>query len=160
MALFPSDDLDNALYLSREDENNLLGTFAPYAFELEGKTWPTVEHYFQGMKFSDEARREQIRAAASPRQARKLGRKSHKSFRRDWKKIREVIMTRALYIRCKTYPALAEALLATGDQQLVENSNYDYFWGCGRDRRGQNAFGKVLMNVRSKLREEQQPSTP
>jgi predicted NAD-dependent protein-ADP-ribosyltransferase YbiA (DUF1768 family) len=39
---------------------------------------------------------------------------------------------------------------------LVESSNYDYFWGCGRDRRGENMYGKVLMNVREKLREELQ----
>ena len=50
---------------------------------------------------------------------------------------------------------IAEALLATGDTHLIENNNYDYFWGCGRDRRGENMYGKVLMNVREKLREEQ-----
>jgi ribA/ribD-fused uncharacterized protein len=67
-------------------------------------------------------------------------------------------MTRAVYIKCRTHPEIAEALLATGDQVLVESSNYDYFWGCGRDRRGENMYGKVLMNVREKLRDEQQGS--
>lgn len=37
---------------------------------------------------------------------------------------------------------------------LMENSQYDYYWGCGRDRLGHNAYGKVLINVRKKLREE------
>ena len=63
-------------------------------------------------------------------------------------------MTRGIYIRCRTYPHLAEQLLATGDRHLVENSQYDYYWGCGRDRRGNNAYGKVLMKVRAKLLEE------
>ena len=57
-------------------------------------------------------------------------------------------MTRAVYIRARSHPELAQELLNTGDQTLVENSQYDYFWGCGRDRRGNNTYGKVLMNVR------------
>jgi ribA/ribD-fused uncharacterized protein len=155
MAIFPSDDGEQDLFLSRSDPENPLGTHSFFSFELEGKVWPSVEHYFQGMKFNDDARQEQVRAAPTPQQARKLGRKRHKSFRSDWKQVRETVMTRGVYTRCRTYLELAEELLATGDQKIVENSNFDYFWGCGRDRRGDNAYGRVLMNVRAKLREEQ-----
>lgn len=154
MSLFPTDDGENDLFTSRTDPASLFGTYAPFSFELEGKVWPTVEHYFQGMKVTDEDRQEKIRTADTPALARKLGRKRSKSFRRDWKQIRETVMTRGIYTRCRTHPELADALLATGDQKIVENSNFDYFWGCGRDRRGDNRYGKVLMNVRAKLREE------
>ena len=92
MSLFPADNGENDLYLSRTDPENRLGTYAAFSFELEGKAWPTVEHYFQGMKFTDEVLQEKVRAAATPAQARKLGRKRHKSFRRDWKQVRETIM--------------------------------------------------------------------
>ncbi len=153
MPLFPPDN-PNAIFLSRTDPDELLSSYSPYAFELEGLTWPTVEHYFQGMKFTNTDYREKIRKAATPNAARTLGKKGSKWLREDWKKVREVVMTRAIYIRCKTYPNIAAALLDTGDKSLMENNNYDYFWGCGRDRRGQNAYGKVLMNVRKKLLEE------
>lgn len=63
-------------------------------------------------------------------------------------------MTRALYTKCKTHPDVAEQLLKTGSSKLVENSLYDYYWGCGRDRRGTNMYGQVLMNVRDKLLSE------
>ncbi|MBW4934966.1 NADAR family protein [Marinobacter sp. F4206] len=155
MSLFPADDGENDLMTSRTDPESPFGTYAPFGFQLEGKAWPTVEHYFQGMKFTDEDRQEQVRTAATPEQARKIGRKRHKSFRRDWKQVRETIMTRGVYMRSRTHTELAEALLATGDQKIVENSNFDYFWGWGRDRRGENRYGRVLMNVRAKLREEQ-----
>jgi ribA/ribD-fused uncharacterized protein len=158
MALFPADNGENDLFTSRVDPESLFGTYAPWSFELEGKAWPTVEHYFQGMKFTDEARQEKIRNADTPALARKLGRKRSKSLRRDWKQVRETVMTRGIYTRCRTHPELAEALLETGDQKLVENSNFDYFWGCGRDRRGDNRYGKVLMNVRARLQEEQASS--
>ncbi len=155
MSIFPADSGENDLFLSRSDPENRFGTHASLSFELEGKRWPTVEHYFQGMKFSDETQQEKVRNAPTPQQARKLGRKRHKSFRKDWKKVRETVMTRGVYTRCRTHPDLADELLATGDQKIVENSNFDYFWGCGRDRRGENAYGRVLMNVRAKLRSEQ-----
>ncbi|TGN39212.1 NADAR family protein [Marinobacter confluentis] len=155
MAIFPSDDGENDLFTSRTDPESEFSTYAPYRFHLEGREWPTVEHYFQGMKFTDQVMQEKVRQAGSPAEARKLGRKRHQSFRKDWKQVRETIMTRGVYTRCRTHPDLAKALLGTGDQKIVENSNFDYFWGCGRDRRGENRYGRVLMNVRAKLREEQ-----
>lgn len=155
MSLFPTDSGENDLFMSRTDPENRFGTYAAFGFELEGKVWPTVEHYFQGMKFTDEAWQEKVRTAATPAQARKLGRKRRKSLRQDWKQVRETVMTRGVYVRCRTHPELAEELLDTGDQKIVENSSFDYFWGCGRDRRGDNRYGNVLMKVRDKLREEQ-----
>jgi ribA/ribD-fused uncharacterized protein len=61
-------------------------------------------------------------------------------------------MTRAVYLKCRTHPEVAQQLLQTGQRRLVENSQYDYYWGCGRDGRGFNTFGEVLMDVRDKLR--------
>jgi ribA/ribD-fused uncharacterized protein len=63
-------------------------------------------------------------------------------------------MTRGIYIKCRTHKEAADALLETGDQKIVESSQYDYYWGCGRDGRGHNTYGRVLMAVRDKLREE------
>jgi ribA/ribD-fused uncharacterized protein len=153
MAVFPKVD-DTALFFSRSDPSEPLGSFSRYGFELEGVEWPSVEHYFQAMKFVDDVYREKIRQAPHPQSARKLGRRRLKKIRSDWSQVKDVIMTRGVYIRCRAYPNLAEQLLATGDRQLMENSQYDYYWGCGRDRRGNNAYGKVLMSVRSKLLEE------
>lgn len=153
MGIFPEID-DNSIYLSRKDPEELLGSWSRYSFELEGDEWPSVEHYYQAMKFDNEQYREKIRQASSPAVARKMGRTRLKRIRRDWSNVKEVVMTRAVYIRARSYPELAQALLNTGEQTLVENSQYDYFWGCGRDRRGNNTYGKVLMNVRRKLRKE------
>jgi len=144
----------NPIFLSRSDTNAPLASFSRYGFELEGVEWPSVEHYFQAMKFEDPAYREKIRAARHPKQARRLGRTRFKKIRQDWSTLRRVVMTRAIYTRGRTHESIASALLSTGDKQLVENSQYDYFWGCGRDRRGHNTYGQVLMDVRNKLREE------
>lgn len=152
----PADDA-NAIYLSRTDVNEPLSSFSRFGFFLDDAEWPSVEHYFQAMKFEDPDYRELIRTAPHPKKARKLGRSRFRKLRGDWSKLRRVIMTRAVYIRCRTHAEVAARLLETGDARLVENNAYDYFWGCGRDRRGRNTYGEVLMDVRNKLREEASP---
>ena len=153
MGIFPEIDED-AIFLSRSDPNENLGTFSRHSFELDDALWPSVEHYFQAMKFEDAEYREKIRTAAHPKKARKLGRSRFKKIRKDWAKVKTVVMTRGVYIKCRTHPEIAEQLMGTDDRKLIENSQYDYYWGCGRDRRGDNHYGKVLMNVRVKLRTE------
>lgn len=152
--LFPPQD-ENVVYTSMSDSEDPFSTFAEIGFELDGEKWPTVEHYFQAMKFEDVQQREKVRTAATPQAARKLGSARFKRIRADWQNIQQVVMTRALYTKCKTYPDVAEKLLDTGNLRIVERSLYDYFWGCGRDGRGTNTYGKILMNIRQKLKEEQ-----
>ena len=142
-------------YLSRSDVNHPLASWSKYHFELDGENWPSVEHYYQGMKFEPGELREAIRNANHPKKAQELASTNKKQIRGDWKDVREVMMTRAIYIKCRTHESVTDLLLATDDQIIIENSQYDYFWGCGRDGRGRNAFGKALMAVREKLRAEQ-----
>jgi ribA/ribD-fused uncharacterized protein len=153
MSLFPKIPED-AVMLTRDDANNPLASYSKHSFELEGETWPSVEHYFQAMKFSDPVLQQRIREATHPKLAEKVAKRNFWKVRRDFKKIQQVIMTRGTYIKCKTYPEVAQALLKTGDAQIIEVSLYDYFWGLGRDQRGHNYFGKILMEIRSRLREE------
>ncbi len=151
--LFPEEN-ENDIFFSRHDINELLGSASAHPFTLDGKEWPTVEHYYQAMLFNSETLQDRIREQATAIDAIAFTKWRFFQKKSGWKKLRKVLMTRAVYTKCKTYPAVAEALLATGDKKLVENSAYDYFWGCGRDRRAENTYGVVMMNVRSKLLEE------
>ena len=151
-----SSEKTDTFYLARSDVNEPLSSFSRHGFELEGEFWPSVEHYFQGMKFDNPADREKVRLTEHPAKARRLGRSRFRRVRKDWSQVRRVMMTRAVYMKCRTHPGVAERLLDTGSATLVENSQYDYFWGCGRDGRGHNTYGLVLMDVRSKLRDERE----
>jgi ribA/ribD-fused uncharacterized protein len=153
--LFPEQD-ENSHYFRRDDVESVLGTFSAHTFKLDDLEWPSVEHYFQANKFieKDANYAERVRTAKTAKQARKLGRKNKAGLRKDWSTVKRIVMTRAVYTKCKTHNDIAQNLLETGDARLVENSQYDYVWGCGRDRRGENLYGKVLMDVRAKLQEE------
>jgi ribA/ribD-fused uncharacterized protein len=62
-------------------------------------------------------------------------------------------MYKAVLAKFKTYCELAEILLSTGDQMIIENSPTDAYWGCGADGCGQNHLGKILMRIRQEIRE-------
>lgn len=153
MSLFTAIPAD-AVMMNREDANELLASFSKHGFDLEELHWPSVEHYFHAMKFTGTELAEKIRLCGHPKEAQKLAKRHFWRVRRDWKKIQRVVMTRGTYIKCRTHQEVADALLATGDKMLVEQSLYDHFWGCGRDGRGDNYYGKMLMDVRDRLKQE------
>lgn len=49
---FDKKELD-LLTLSREDAKHPLASYSKHAFDLDGFEWPSVEHYYQAMKFDD-----------------------------------------------------------------------------------------------------------
>lgn len=151
--LFPEENV-NDIFFSRHDTDEILGSASTHPFTLEDQEWPTAEHYYQASLFDSPNIKEKILAIQSAKEVIAFTKWKFFQKKKGWKQLRQVLMTRAIYTQCKTYPEMAEKLLATGDKKLVENSSYDYFWGCGRDRRAENTYGKVLMNVREKLREE------
>ncbi len=152
MPLFPSSD-ESAIYFSMFDQEQAWCRITQKPFTLDGVLWKTAEHYYQATKFIEGDYREKVRASESADVAIRLGKAWFKPKRKNWKQHRKTMMSRALYTQCQVYPEMAEAILQTGDQRLVESSQYNYFWGCGRDRRGENQFGQVLMGIRTKLRE-------
>ncbi|MBD0340120.1 MAG: NADAR family protein, partial [Microcoleus sp. Co-bin12] len=126
--------------------------FSSHGFELDGEYWPTTEHYFQAQKFPATAHCDQIRHAKTPKDAAKMGRDRTRPLRKDWEEVKDDIMRKAVLRKFETHPEIREILLATGDEEIVENSPIDYYWGCGKDGSGKNMLGQILMEVREILR--------
>ena len=53
-------------FYSTSDDYGDFSNFAAWPIKVDGKTWPTSEHYFQAQKFLDEKYREEIRRVSSP----------------------------------------------------------------------------------------------
>lgn len=134
------------------DSDDLLGTYVALPFDLADAHWPTLEHYWQALRLTDARQIERLRSSPSPADANRLGRRLWWRRRRDWKRVAPRQVGAALWLRCQHYPAAAEALRETGERPIIETSQYDYFWGCGRDGRGENIYGRVLMELRGRLR--------
>lgn len=115
-------------------------------------TWPTVEHYYQAMKFPDDpAWQEEIRRAPTPARAKKMGLARDHPLRGDWDTIKERVMKKALLAKFRQNPGLLALLQKTGDKPLVEASPGDSYWGAGRGGKGQNRMGALLAEVRAEL---------
>lgn len=140
-------------FYSTKSEYGCFSNFSAHGFELEGAYWPTTEHYFQAQKFAGTPHVEQIRLAKNPKDAAEMGRDRSRSLRKDWEQVKEDIMRRCVLKKFETHPDICKILLSTGDEELVENSPIDYYWGCGKDGSGKNRLGVILMEVREILRQ-------
>ena len=139
-------------FYSVSDEYGEFSNFAAFSIKLKGKRWPTSEHYFQAQKFKDVGHQEEIRKAKTPMIAARLGRDRKKKLRRDWDSVRDNVMREAVLAKFTQHKELKAILLATGEAKLVENTANDAYWGDGGDGSGKNMLGRILMEVRDKLR--------
>ena len=141
-------------FYSVSDEYGCYSNFHPSPIRLDGKTWPTTEHYFQAQKFRDSARQEAIRRAKSPMIAKRMGNSRKMKLRRDWESVKVEVMRRAVRAKFAQDPHLRQILLGTDDEELVEHTSRDAYWGDGGDGSGRNMLGRILMQVREELRRE------
>ena len=128
-------------------------TFSP--FVLGGKSYDTVEHYFQSMKTIDLTVRESIRKSGHPRFAKKFGRQA--PLRSNWEEIKYSVMYNAVKAKFEQNLELAKLLKETAPAYLIEgNTWHDSIWGnckCSKckDIIGQNLLGKILMRIRDEI---------
>lgn len=152
---------DPIYFFSKNDPFYEFSNFFPQGFEEDGAYWPTVEHYFQAMKFagpSHAAYRESIRLARGPKHAKALGQTRDRPLRADWEDVKEEVMLHALR-RKFGHPRLRDLLLGTEDRPLVEASPHDHYWGAGAHGSGANRLGALLEQVREELRAEVRAAT-
>jgi ribA/ribD-fused uncharacterized protein len=138
-------------FYSVADEFGWMSNFAYYEILIDGRRWPTTEHYFQAQKFEESALRERIRRTKSVDEAARMGRNRKNPLRRDWRSVKDQVMLKAVRTKFAQHPELARALRETGAAKLVEHTERDAYWGDGGDGRGQNRLGKILMQVREEL---------
>ncbi len=131
---------------------SFLSNFYESVIYVEGEKYISVEHAYQALKTLDPWSRRLIREAKTPGEAKKLG-KSVK-LRSDWEIVKVAIMQDLVKKKFEN-PFLQPLLLATGDATLIEGNTWgDCEWGVCRGV-GQNFLGKILMEVRKELLEEQ-----
>lgn len=130
-----------------------MNNFYPARFFVYNRWWNTIEHAYQAQKCSDPTEYDAIHQAASPRKARDLGQKV--KMRDHWDEIlKDRVMEECVRAKFLQHPNLRKQLMDTGDEELIENSKIDAYWGCGVDGKGRNQLGKTLMKIRFELKGE------
>lgn len=134
-------------------------------FEVAGTVYPSAEHYMMAAKatlFGDARTRERILAATTTGAAKALGRQVAGFDEELWVRERMRIVVDANLGKFGQDARLADFLVGTGSQVLVEASPVDPVWGIGMAAddpdarhptrwRGLNLLGFALMEVRDVL---------
>jgi len=141
-------------------DNAFLSNFVKTGVFFEGAEYPSVEHAFQAAKTLVARLRQpfmvgygSLNAGQAKREGRKL------PLRHDWEAVKVGVMRDCLRSKFEQGSPLAQRLIATGDQILVEGNDWhDNFWGdcrCGARTDcaapGENMLGRLLMRRRREL---------
>lgn len=136
-----------------EQEFYVLSNFSAFRLRYDGKDFDTAEAAYHYMKFPmDEGIQEKIIRARSAHDAYKIAQVHKDERRKDWDDVKVYIMRTILFEKVKQHQYVMQKLLETGDRELIEDSWRDDFWGWGPNKDGQNALGKLWMEVRSAMK--------
>ena len=127
----------------------------PIKMVVDGQEYmfPTVEHYYQAMKFyANDSRFSSILKLENPDDARLLTKTpEYKVNRRiGFDDMKFDIMEKGLRAKFTQNQNAAKLLLTTGDAILVKSCAVCY--KCGFGRGGNNRMGQMLMQIRNELR--------
>lgn len=121
----------------------------------------SVEIKFQAAKTTNKDTIISIYESGTASNARRIGRRIN-GLRDNWETIKVETMWRLVWEKFFFNEELKQKLLATEDEELVEGNHWhDNFWGncicssCSSfPNPGQNILGKILMDVRRRLKDE------
>ena len=129
-----------------------LSNFYKASIVWDGKSFSTVEHFFQAHKTMNPEEFERIRTASGPGAAKSLGNQTE--LMSEWEEIKDGVMFHGLLLKFTQHPFLSGELIDTEGMELEEGNNWgDKYWGTVEGE-GENMLGKLLMKVRAILSNE------
>ena len=127
----------------------------PIKMSVDGADYifPTVEHYYQAMKFyASDKRFNTILKLKNPDEARLLTKTAEYKInrRKDFDIHKFEIMEKGLWAKFTQNADAAELLKLTGDAILIKSCPVCYKCGFGEGS-GMNRIGKILMQIRAEI---------
>jgi len=141
-------------------------------FEDHFASYQTCEHFMMVgksllMNPNDVKTVDKMLEAGSPGAVKKMGRAVKNYDQLEWDTHKFDLVVQGNYLKFSQDEELKEFLLDTGDKIFVEASPFDKIWGIGmksnetgvvdpNNWKGVNLLGYALMEVRKKLRDEEE----
>jgi ribA/ribD-fused uncharacterized protein len=150
------------VYKTKEEFGGLSNMASGYPLQINGVRILTTEALYQACRFPHlpEVQREII-GQHSPMTAKMKSKPHRKDSRLDWDEVRYKVMRWCLRVKlAQNYEEFGRLLLATRDRPIVEQSRKDDYWGAkltdetGSTLIGQNVLGRLLMELREKLKDD------
>eukprot|EP01060_Flectonema_neradi_P029820 TRINITY_DN4219_c0_g1_i1.p1 TRINITY_DN4219_c0_g1~~TRINITY_DN4219_c0_g1_i1.p1 ORF type:complete len:236 (+),score=45.17 TRINITY_DN4219_c0_g1_i1:49-756(+) len=139
-------------FYSTRGLHGCFSNFSKDSVHIDGLRWPTTEHYFQAMKFESSKKDYlEVWGAKGASEAARFGRDRKRPLRRDWERVKEDVMRKALLAKFTQNAELQKILIDTGDAMIIEDTHNDSYWGNGGDDTGKNRLGFLLMELRTRI---------
>lgn len=120
---------------------------------FEEQRFSSAEHAYQYGKPMEPKVAEWLMQAPYPSLVAQLAHHLFKwQVRSDWNQNKVERMRAVLRAKFEQNPHLGLKLVQTGNAELIEASRTDTFWGIGKNGKGQNMLGRLLMQLRAELR--------
>ncbi len=134
-----------------------LSPYTAHAIEIDGVTFPTVEHAYQCERYTDPKIIEEIRNARSPVKAWETSSKYKHlqipEFKNEEYKLE--VMKKLMRLKALQHEEIRKALIDSKDLKIVKHIvTYppgDGFWDDGEDGKGLNHMGRMWMEIRDEL---------
>lgn len=147
-------------YRTTERPYGIFSNFSKHPILIASKIYPTVEHFYQSMKFSDSPDAEEIRLAPRAMDAARMGREPHRPLCLNWEFIKDEVMRIAIQAKVNQHQDVRELLISTGDSVIIEHTAKDHYWADGGDESGLNRLGIILMETRAIFRSKSYLNAP
>ncbi len=135
--------------------------------QIDGMTFPTVEHYMQWSKaklFGDNEAQTKIMKTPSPKSVKTYGKKIKNFDEERWNEQKDAIMRVAIKSKLMQHPDILKKLRGTGTRPIGEADPRSKYWGIGTSSDtskakdpsrwpGKNKVGLLLQELRKELSE-------
>ena len=135
-------------------EYGYLANYSNHGFYVNDVFYKTVEHYYQSEKYSDNEIKQKIINAPTPKEASTIGRDRKNIRKKDFKLIKNDVMYKGIYEKFIQNKSIMYKLIETRNKTIVEKTVDEYYWGIGKDESGDNNIGKILMKVRTDIKNQ------
>ncbi|MES1934396.1 hypothetical protein T35B1_17416 [Salinisphaera shabanensis T35B1] len=150
------------VYKTKEAFGGLSNMASGYPLQINGIRILTSEALYQACRFPHIPEvQKKIIGQHSPMTAKMQSKPHRKDSRSDWDDVRHKVMRWCLRVKlAQNYEKFGRLLLDTGDRAIVEQSRKDNYWGAklvdeiGDALVGQNVLGRLLMELREKLKSD------
>jgi uncharacterized protein (TIGR02452 family) len=121
-------------------------------FEIDKKTWSSIEQYLSYKKYKSSKSATQIQNLQSPNKIVQLCLSlPNTDISKDWENDKKYFMLEATFHKFSQNQHLRNFLVETGKTRLIYIDQDDY-WGSGPKKNGKNHMGQILMTVREMLK--------
>ena len=146
--------------------NGPLSNWYSSPFSYGTRRFANVEQwmmYWKAVMMKDTTTAQTIMATTNPKRIKELGRTVHGFDQSIWDKYKYRLVLIGCTAKFSQNDKLKQILIDTKDELIAEASPWDNIWGIGLSEhdiraqdqaqwKGENLLGKVLMEVRQKLR--------